>query len=485
MSFWPLTSKAPTPLSRLFNLLLMVLCFLCIFFFIASLSILYISSSSSSSSLKSLLRPATSLPAISTPTSLDHIVFSIASSANSWPKRKDYVHLWWKPHQMRGCVFLDTMPSEKNTSNDKLLPPICISEDTSQFRYTNKYGYRSAIRGARVVLETVALNHSNVRWFVFGDDDTVFFADNLVKTLSKYDHNLWFYVGSSSESFEQNSENFFDMAFGGGGFAISYPLARILANTMDSCLVRYPHLFGSDSRIFSCLTELGVGLTHEPGFHQVDIRGDAFGLLAAHPLTPLLSLHHFDSVEPIFPNMTRLQALQNLFEAVKFDPARVLQRTVCYDRWYSWTISISWGYAVQVIEAYKLLPDLLPVEKTFKPWRIKEKIYSNLYKFTTRELHIDPCNRPTIFFLESISFDGKRIKSSYRKVISEDCLKRKGPWILRLEYIRVFSKKMDLDIKQLQAPRRHCCDVLSSSNRSVMDIGIRECREEEQIFMHL
>ncbi|XP_042483178.1 uncharacterized protein LOC122063543 isoform X2 [Macadamia integrifolia] len=467
MSFWPQNSKATFPSHRL-KLLLLVSCSLSVFFFVASLSILG--------------NTFTTSPPISTPTSLDHFVFGISSSAKSWPQRKDYVRLWWKPNQMRGCVFLDAIPSEKADSNDELLPPICISEDTSRFRYTCKYGYRSAIRGARAVLETVALNHSNVRWFVFGDDDTVFVADNLVKTLSKYDHNQWFYIGSSSESFEQSYENLFGMAFGGGGFAISYPLARILANTMDSCLVRYPHLYGSDGRIFSCLTELGVGLTHEPGFHQVDIRGDPFGLLAAHPLTPLVSLHHFDALDPIFPNMTRLQAIQHLFEAIKFDPERVLQRTVCYDRWYSWTISISWGYAVQVIETHRHLPDLLPVERTFKPWKKKPTMYSTLYKFTTREVPIDPCNRPTIFFLETISLDGKRVKSSYRRVISEECLKRKAPWMLRLEHINVFSQKMDLEIRQ--APRRHCCDILNSSNRTVMNIGIRECGEQEQIIMH-
>ncbi|KAJ4976969.1 hypothetical protein NE237_002075 [Protea cynaroides] len=470
MSLSPLTSMNLSS-NRLANILL-VLSSLCTIYFIASLTFIR-----NSSSPESLLWTTSSH--FSTPTSLDHVVFGIASSAKSWPQRKDYVRLWWKPQQMRGCVFLDTMPSGKAASNDALLPPICISEDTSQFRYTNKHGYRSAIRVARIVLETVALNHSNVRWFVFGEDNTVFLMENLVKTLSKYDHNLWYYIGSGSESFEQTAGFSTEMAFGGGGFAISHSLARVLANTLDSCLVRYPHLYGSDSRIFSCLTELGIGLTHELGFHQVDIRGDPFGVLAAHPLTPLVSLHNLDSVEPIFPNMTRLQALQHLFKAVKFDPARVLQQTVCYDRWFSLSISISWGYAVQVLEGYKLLPDLLPVEKTFKPWKTKETMYSNLYTFTTRELPIDLCKRPTIFFLESICLDGVRVKSIYRRVTSENCLQSK-----RLEYISVFSDKMDLDIRQLQAPRRHCCDILSSSIGNVMDISIRECRKEESIFMH-
>lgn len=107
---------------------------------------------------------------------------------------------------------------------------------------------------------------------MFGDDDTVFFVDNLVNVLCKYDYRKWFYVGSLSESYEQNEEHSFDMAYGGGGFAISSGLAEVLANVLDSCLMRYGHLYGSDERIYSCVTELGVGLTREPGFHQVLVR---------------------------------------------------------------------------------------------------------------------------------------------------------------------------------------------------------------------
>ena len=216
--------------------------------------------------------PASSQGA-SAPTSLEHLVFGIASNRDSWLDRKDYAKLWWKPQKMRGCVFVESMPDNESYYNDSssnsLLPPVCISEDTSRFRYTYRGGDRSAIRVAHVVSETVALNHSGVRWFVFGDDDTVFFPENLVKTLSKYDHELWYYIGTNSEIHGQNWLFSFDMAFGGAGFALSYPLAKVLAKVFDSCLERYPHLYGSDSRIYTCLAELGVGLTHEPGFHQV------------------------------------------------------------------------------------------------------------------------------------------------------------------------------------------------------------------------
>lgn len=204
-------------------------------------------------------------------TTIDHIVFGIASSGSSWPNRKEYVKLWWNNITMKGCVFVDTLPNSTEDEKDNAtLPSLCVSENTSRFRYTCRGGMRSAIRVARVVKEIVALmNHSHVRWYVFGDDDTVFFPWNLVKTLSKYDHGLWYYVGANSESYKQNWFFGFGMGYGGAGFAISSSLARVLAKVFDSCIERYPNLYGSDARIYSCITELGVGLTQEPGFHQV------------------------------------------------------------------------------------------------------------------------------------------------------------------------------------------------------------------------
>ncbi|GFS31896.1 glycosyltransferase [Actinidia rufa] len=262
------------------------------------------------------------------------------------------------------------MPPNTPFQNDSdSLPPICISKDTARFSYTYWGGPRTSVRIACVVSESVSLNHSNVRWFVFGDDDTMFFPENLVKTLSKYDHELWHYIGTNLETLMQNKFFSFDMAFGGAGFAINYPRLGFWLRVFDSCLERYPHIYGSDGRVHACIAELGIGKIHEPGFHQMDIRGNIFGLLAAHPKTPLVSLHNLDQTDPIFPNMTTTRALEHLLHAAKVNPHRLLQQTVCYDRWFSWTISVSWGYAVQVFGNHLFLSDVLRAQQTFKPWR--------------------------------------------------------------------------------------------------------------------
>lgn len=102
-----------------------------------------------------------------------------------------------------------------------------------------------------------------------GDDDTVYFADNVVSVLARYDHNEMYYIGGSSESVEQDVMHSYDMGFGGGGFAISYPLAAQLVKLMDGCLDRYYRFYGSDQRVWACVSEIGVPLTIQRGFHQV------------------------------------------------------------------------------------------------------------------------------------------------------------------------------------------------------------------------
>ena len=212
-----------------------------------------------------------------TPTTLSHIVFGIGASAQTWDQRRGYAELWWRPDAMRGHVWLDEQPVSPWPA--ATCPPYRVSANASRF------GNRaSASRMARIVADSflaISADLSNtttagqddddegVRWFVMGDDDTVFFPDNLVAVLRKYDHEEMYYVGAPSESVEQNVMHSYGMAFGGGGFAVSRPAAAELARAMDGCLDRYSMFYGSDQRVQACLSELGVPLTREPGFHQV------------------------------------------------------------------------------------------------------------------------------------------------------------------------------------------------------------------------
>lgn len=311
-----------------------------------------------------------------------------------------------------------------------------------------------------------------------GDDDTVFFPDNLVSVLSKYDHNEMYYIGANSESIEQDVMHSYGMAFGGGGFAISYALAEQLNKVLDGCIDRYWNLYGSDQRIQVCITEIGVPLTKNFGFHQLDIRGNPYGLLAAHPLTPLISLHHLEAVSPLFPNRTRMDSLRLLYDAYEVDPGRTLQQSFCHDLQRNWSISISWGYTVQIFPSLLNAEVLETPVHTFKTWR---SWHNGPFTFNTRPIGPDPCERPLAYFLDRIEDLGKGTLTTYRRFVGEtgfDC-DRAAQAVHR---VIVSSTKMGPDDFR-KATRRQCAEVANRINKgeSAVHVRIRKCKPWESV----
>ncbi|KAI7736389.1 hypothetical protein M8C21_005004 [Ambrosia artemisiifolia] len=339
-------------------------------------------------------------------TELKHIAFCIAASSKLWDSRKEYIKLWWRPGETRGAVWLDNKVKIKNNESETL-PDIQISQKTSRLPYTNRQGHRSAIRISRIVSEALRLGLEGVRWFVMGDDDTVFVVENVVRVLNKYNHNQFYYIGSSSESHFQNIFLSYSMAYGGAGFAISYPLVKELAKMQDRCIKRYPGLYGSDDRMQACMSELNVPLTKEPGFHQTDVYGNILGLLSGHPVTPFVSLHHFDVIDPIFPGMTRVESVKHLLESAKYDSASVSQQSICYDPKRKWSILVSWGFAVQIMRGILSPRELEIPSHTFINWY--KVLDFSAYTFNTRPVtgH-DPCQTPFVFYINSTRYDESR-----------------------------------------------------------------------------
>ncbi|CAH8275608.1 unnamed protein product [Arabidopsis lyrata] len=414
-------------------------------------------------------------------TDLNHVVFGIAASSKLWKQRKEYIKIWYKPKHMRGYVWLDKEVRKSVSDDDddeKLLPPVKISGGTASFPYTNKQGQRSALRISRIVSETLRLGPKNVRWFVMGDDDTVFVTDNLIRVLRKYDHEQMYYIGSLSESHLQNIFFSYGMAYGGGGFAISYPLAKALSKMQDRCIQRYPALYGSDDRMQACMAELGVPLTKELGFHQYDVYGNLFGLLAAHPVTPFVSMHHLDVVEPIFPNMTRVRALKKLTQPMKLDSAGLLQQSICYDKHKSWTISVSWGYAVQIFRGIFSPREMEMPSRTFLNW-YKRADYT-AYAFNTRPVSRNPCQKPFVFYMSSTKFD-----QQLNTTVSEYTIHRVSHPSCRWKMTNpaeintiVVYKKPDPHLWE-RSPRRNCCRVLQTKRNNTLWINVGVCRAGE------
>lgn len=406
-------------------------------------------------------------------TNISHLVFGIGGSAKTWNHRRHYCELWWRPNITRGYVWLDEKPDPKIPWSEKS-PEYRVSEDWTRFKFSSS---QSAVRIARIVLETIRLGLPDVRWFVMGDDDTVFFTDNLVSVLARYDHRSMYYIGGNSESVEQDVRHSYDMAFGGGGFAISYGLALELVKVFDGCLDRYYYFYGSDQRVSACVNEIGVSLTVERGFHQFDIRGDPYGLLAAHPMTPLVSLHHLDAVDALFPGQTQPESLQKLIQAYRVDPAQTIQQSICYDHERKWSVSISWGYTAQIYPSLLSANRLVIPLQTFKTWRSWSK---GPFIFNTQNMKSDICEQPVKYFLDKVEDAGPgHTLTSYEVHLAEGQEKCSRAGVLAVKRIVILASKMNPQGWN-KMPRRRCCEI-SGSWKNTMKVKIRSCKQSETI----
>ncbi|GLT93054.1 hypothetical protein SLE2022_108600 [Rubroshorea leprosula] len=414
------------------------------------------------------------------PTNISHILFGIGGSAKTWETRRVYSSLWWHPTITRGFVWLDYIPhknQDRNRTNISV-PPRLSSRDWTKFKFSSS---RSAVRIARIIRDSFNEKLPNVRWFVMGDDDTVYFTENLVSVLAKYDHRQMWYIGGNSESVEQDTMHSYGMAFGGGGFALSYPLAEKLVRILDGCIDRYYYFYGSDQRIWACISEIGVPLTIHPGFHQFDIRGDPYGILAGHPVAPLVSLHHLDAVDPILPNRTRMDALKTLIEAYRADPHRILQQSFAYDIKRKWSVLVAWGYTIQIYPLLLTPFDLQTPLQTFTTWR---SWGNGPFTFNTRPWDPDPCKQPVLYFLDRVDEVGMAgTRTSYKMAQTEHkCNSTEHAHVMAVTHITVSSLKMPPDYWQ-KAPQRQCCEILDHGKikDGSLRIRVRKCRKWESI----
>ncbi|KAA8528074.1 hypothetical protein F0562_035057 [Nyssa sinensis] len=404
------------------------------------------------------------------PTDITHLVFGLVGSEKAWRHRKSYIEAWWRPNITRGYLYLDRAPSEDLLPWPSSSPP---------FRQKSKHVVPVVVHILHAILELVREEHGGVRWYVMGDDDSVFFVDNIVRVLAKYDHSKYVYIGGHSESVLPNFVHSFDMGFGGAGFALSYPLAAALAKDLENCLERYWYLSVSDQILMSCVADLGVSLTAEKGLHQIDLRNDISGFLSAHPQSPLMSLHHLDFVDPIFPSMNRFESTNHLMKAANIDQSRLLQQTICYQKDTNWSFSIAWGYSAHIYE--KLFPRSFlqkPIQ-TFRPWRKNPR--PPHFFFDTRWPSSDPCEAPHLFLFESIEKTrGDQIVTSYVRSSPRGlpaCSFTGNHSADYISKIQVFSSTM----KPIEDGRSECCDIVGVNGMNITEVKFRACMEDEII----
>lgn len=146
---------------------------------------------------------------------------------------------------------------------------------------------------------------------------------------------------------------------------------------------------------------------------QVDLHGDISGLLSSHPNSPVITLHHFDAIDPIFPIRNRPESVNHLMKAGNIDQSRLFQQTICYHRETNWTFSISWGYSIHIYENIFPRSALKRPLETFRPWKHGRPPF---FMFNTRWAFNNPCDAPHVFFLDNITTDGgQQVVTNYTR----------------------------------------------------------------------
>ncbi|KAK4725747.1 hypothetical protein R3W88_030664 [Solanum pinnatisectum] len=267
------------------------------------------------------------------------------------------------------------------------------------------------------IMEIFEQEHEGVRWLIMGDDDSIFFLENLVDVLAKYDHNKYYYFGVASER------------YGGAGFIMSFPLAKALAKDIESCLRRYPFLKSAQHITMACIVDLGVSFSPR-------------GLLSSYPKAPLMSLHHFDAITPIFPSMDRTQSIEHFMKPAKSHL-------------------------------------IIPIQ-TFRTWIKTPK--PPHYIFNMRSSGKDSCETPHIFFLKSVReiWNKNEIQTTYFRSMMRwlpDCPIDGNHPANYVNKIQVYSPKT----KRIEIDRCECCDIIHKTGSNKAKIKLRECFTNEKI----
>ncbi|CAI9106296.1 OLC1v1005422C1 [Oldenlandia corymbosa var. corymbosa] len=461
-----------------------VVYFLCFTFYYANFKHLIMDSNSSHNSgiEEAILEPnmstTTSNNTEYSSTNISHLLFALMGSEAAWHHRKGYGEAWWRPNATRGFIYLDVPPSGDLLPWSDASPPYRISENIEKLVQDIQPAVPFVIRLVHTIKEVLREgDEEGFRWLVLGDDDTVFFVDNLVNVLSHYDHTDYYYIGCQSDYIKSNFWFSFNMGFGGAGIILSYPLAEALAGDMESCLKRYAYRNTFDIITMSCIADLGVDLSQQKGLHQVDMYGDISGFLSAHPKTPLLSLHHFDEVDPVFPFVDRTEAVRHLMKGANADQSRMLQQTICYHRQHRWSVSVSWGYSVNLYETIMPRSWLQTAIETFRKW-VGPNPDPPHFMFNTRVKQNDPCETPHVFFFESVQklSNDSVILTSYYRAWPRNLPQCFGA--LPADYVshvHVYSPSS----ARTKTSKCECCDISYDIGAKNTVVKFRECKPDE------
>ncbi|UJR08690.1 hypothetical protein I4U23_012948 [Adineta vaga] len=227
--------------------------------------------------------------------------------------------------------------------------------------------------------ESQNMNESNaIQWFAVGDDDTIWFIDNLLDTLRQYDSSQNIYLGNISDRKRQIIYHGSFFAYGGGGILLSRPLTLLYSKHIHkSNYFLNTKAYGGDGMIGKYIADiLKVNLTGNIHFLQMDHFGDMTGYLESG-IDGFVSFHHMYSLWQPFPNnfkndinktMHILKIGYNTFER------NFLKRYVRFNRKLNQTFLLTLGYSFSIFNRILSITELDQVENTWHGTEMTSRI---------------------------------------------------------------------------------------------------------------
>ena len=302
--------------------------------------------------------------------SIDELAFGITTTVD----RVSEIILnlqFWTQHPGVRCLItfhyseIDSLQSLRKMFEGKGIP--CITRVTFIRRYEERFLDLVNQTWNLIGNDESSMLNKSIKWLLIGDDDTLWFLPNLLRTLNKYDWKMPMYIGDHSDSRNQLKIYGTYYAYGGGGIVFSRPTAQALAQRIIECNA-YKTMYGGDMMLGKCVTEkLEVNLTRNENFHQMDIRGDATGFFESG-IQGLLSIHHMFSWWSPMPKWTgenREEIVRRFRKAYQSTGFSFLKRYVWIDSTANQTLVLTLGYSVAIYNKILSLGHINSVEATF------------------------------------------------------------------------------------------------------------------------
>ncbi|GMN44998.1 hypothetical protein TIFTF001_014205 [Ficus carica] len=165
---------------------------------------------------------------------------------------------------------------------------------------------------------------------------------------------------------------------------------------------------------------------------------------------------------------------------MKLDSAGLMQQSICYDKNRSWTVSVSWGYAVQIFRGIFSVRDMEKPGRTFVNWYPKAD--HTAFAFNTRLFSRNRCEKPFVYYLSKAVYDSNMNRTVTEYVLNRESnteckLKMADP--SRIQRVEVY-KRPDPHIWD-KAPRRNCCRLLATEKEGIVSIDVGVCNEGEVV----